>query len=73
MITLKQAMTRIERELLLERLTLGSKLTYAEIAASLGITRKCLWEKMKKHGITEDEIANESAGQVPDPDAGAEE
>ena len=60
---LTEATREFEREYLVRalRLTGGKK---AEAAASLGISRKNLWEKMRAHGIVA-----EDAGEPPEEDA----
>ncbi len=49
---LKEAMERYERTLLLETLQLH-EWRIAESAQSLGISRKSLWEKMRRYGIAQ--------------------
>ena len=51
-IHLKEAMERYERALLLETLQLH-EWRIAESAQSLGISRKSLWEKMRRYGIAQ--------------------
>jgi DNA-binding NtrC family response regulator len=52
-VLLKDAIERYERTLLVETLQLH-EWRIAESAKSLGISRKSLWEKMRRYGIEEE-------------------